>query len=161
MALYDAKRRCYDDTMPNYKSYGAVGITVQDSWADDVVAFYDYVSHLPNFRKDSTLDRIDNDLGYKEGNLRWVSPLLQGRNKGQLGVNSSGVTGISFAINQCGHTSVRARWQILEGSKSRAKSFSVSRFGLLPAFKMACEYRDKMIEELNSQGAGYSDKHGK
>jgi hypothetical protein len=31
----------------------------------------------------------------------------------------------------------------------------------MPAFKAAVEYRRKMIEELNAQGAGYTEDHGK
>lgn len=161
MAWNDAKRRCYDPTMSCYKSYGAAGVTVQDSWKDDVNSFYNYVSKLPNFKAGMSLDRVNNDLGYSEGNLRWVPQIAQVRNRGRQDNNSSGVTGISFTTNQRGQTSVRARWQTLEGSKSVAKSFSINTYGLLPAFKMACEHREQMIQKLNDQGAGYSDKHGK
>jgi hypothetical protein len=41
------------------------------------------------------------------------------------------------------------------------KKFSVKKLGLLPAFKAAVECRRKMIEELNGQGAGYTENHGK
>lgn len=29
------------------------------------------------------------------------------------------------------------------------------------AFRLACDYRVRMIEELNSDGAGYTEHHGK
>jgi hypothetical protein len=28
------------------------------------------------------------------------------------------------------------------------------------AFELACNYRDKMIEDLNKAGAGYTERHG-
>lgn len=43
----------------------------------------------------------------------------------------------------------------------RNKKFSVLKLGLLPAFRDAVMYRRKMIEELNAQGAGYTENHGK
>ena len=160
LALNDARRRCYDQTMPCYKSYGAVGITVQDSWLTGTEEFYKYVSTLPNFTSEMTLDRVDNTRGYCEGNIRWASGKQQVRNRGMYDNNSSGCTGVSFSVNQKGTTLVRARWQTLGDYQECSKSFSVKKYGLLPAFHLACEHRKKMIAELNAQGAGYSDKHG-
>ena len=48
----------------------------------------------------------------------------------------------------------------LEGKQCK-KSYSVKKFGLLPAFKMAVVERNRQIDLLNSQGAGYSSTHGK
>ena len=44
---------------------------------------------------------------------------------------------------------------------TKKKSFSVKNFGLLPAFAMACKFREDKIRELNEQGYGYSENHGK
>lgn len=73
--------------------------------------------------------------------------------------NTSGFVGISFSSDKKGNTVVTASFSF--AGKSRNKKFSVKKYGLLPAFKMACEYRIKMIEELNQQGAGYTENHGK
>jgi hypothetical protein len=38
--------------------------------------------------------------------------------------------------------------------------FSISKLGNDEAFRQACEYRAKMIAELNEQGANYTERHG-
>ena len=39
------------------------------------------------------------------------------------------------------------------------KKFSVSKFGLLPAFKMAVLWRLARMEELNAIGMNYTERH--
>jgi len=46
-----------------------------------------------------------------------------------------------------------------EEGKSQQKTFSVIQLGLLPAFAEAVKYRDYKIQQLNSQGYGYTDRH--
>lgn len=75
--------------------------------------------------------------------------------------NTSGVVGVSFYFDKKrSSTYVHASWKLLNG-KQNSKKFSIRKLGLLPAFKAAVEYRHKMIEELNAQGAGYTENHGK
>jgi len=159
IAWNDIKRRCYDENHNEYKRYGALGITLQDSWLDDPVAFRDYVSALPNFSSKMSIDRVDNDLGYKEGNLRWATDAQQTRNQGKQENNTSGFSGVTWYENATGGTRAIAWWYV--GEKAKSKSFSEKKHGLLPAFAKACEYRTKMIAELNASGYDYSDKHGK
>lgn len=156
------KERCYNINDPCYPTYGEVGITFE--FRDSFIAFYTEVGEPPNDGKRYSIDRIDNDLGYIKGNMRWATDFQQARNKGKMSSNSSGVTGVNFEdklwpdkINSTMY--VNATWCSLEG-KARKKSFSVSKYGLLPAFAEAVRYRKKMIEELNSIGAGYTEKHG-
>ena len=73
--------------------------------------------------------------------------------------NVSGVTGVSFKEAK-GYANWRAKWHDLDG-KRHERSFSVLKYGHDKAFELACKYRAKMIEELNSQGANYSERHGK
>ncbi len=73
--------------------------------------------------------------------------------------NTSGLVGISYESDDKGNTRVIASFSL--AGKAKNKKFSVNKHGLLPAFKMACEYRKKMMEELNTQGAGYTENHGK
>lgn len=40
------------------------------------------------------------------------------------------------------------------------KTFSISKYGEKESFRLACEYRSKMIESLNANGAGYASTHG-
>lgn len=77
--------------------------------------------------------------------------------------NTSGATGVSWDYNGKGSTRSLAHWnEYIDGIKKQcSKSFSVNHFGLLPAFAMACKYREDKIKELNAAGYGYSDNHGK
>lgn len=73
--------RCYDKKSKVYKHYGARGIYVEEKFKDCVV-FCRYVSTLPDYgnKEKYQLDRIDNNKGYEEGNLRWVTPSINNRN---------------------------------------------------------------------------------
>ena len=73
------RRRCLSPSYSSYKDYGARGITVNEEWAVDVLAFLRDMGHPPT--PNHTLDRIDNNKGYEPGNCRWATPLEQGSNK--------------------------------------------------------------------------------
>lgn len=156
---YDIRRRCYDNGYKKYSSYGGRGILLQPSWETCIETFVSDVLSIPGYDETKTLDRIDNDLGYIAGNLRWASRAEQVRNRRKPFTNTSGVCGVNWKVNSQGYTCARAHWS--EGGVSKGKAFSVLRLGLLPAFAAACEYRAQMLNQLNEQGDGYSDKHGK
>lgn len=100
------------------------------------------------------VDHIDrNESNNRIGNLRLVSRLTNNRNKGMYETNTSGCTGVKLIRN-----SWVAQWNV-EANTRKSKSFSISRYGDL-ALKLACEYRARMIAELNLQGAGYTESHG-
>ena len=53
-----------------------------EPWINDFKAFYEYVSQLEHFgKKGYSLDRIDNNVNYEPGNLRWATKIEQARNK--------------------------------------------------------------------------------
>ena len=91
------KARCYRENHPNYKDYGGRGIMVQSSWVHDPRAFCEYLDNLPHAGEPGySLDRIDNDENYKEGNLRWATYSKQNLNTRTRKDNASGVKGVSW-----------------------------------------------------------------
>lgn len=164
-ALYDLwndiKTRCNCEKVGtnNYNNYKAKGITLDPAFEDFSV--FERELGQPPFIG-ATIDRIDNNKNYEPGNLRWATIKQQSRNRSKTKANTSGQTGVGFdhSGNPEHSTYVYANWRKLDGSTGK-KKFSVNKLGLLPAFKVAVEYRRKMIEELNAQGAGYTENHGK
>ena len=154
----DVVGRCHRQSHDSYSKYGGRGITVQTSWRHSPASFYAYVSKLPNFSSKYSIDRIDNTKGYEEGNLRWATNSEQCRNQSKQDNNTSGKNGVTWYYNETGGTRAVAWWRA--GGKTKSKSYSVKKFGLLPAFTMACEFRNMQIAQLNESGAGYTDKHG-
>lgn len=106
------------------------------------------IDHIDRDRKNNTIQ-----------NLRLATTSVNMRNKGKQKSNSSGCNVVGWKTSGT-NTYAASRWVNEAGGQSQ-KYFSVKKHGLLPAFKMACEYRIKMIEELNQQGAGYTENHGK
>lgn len=71
----NVKGRCAHD--PDYAD-----VSVAPEWADDYVAFRDWIlANLGERPDEMTLDRIDPNGDYEPGNLRWASRLTQARNK--------------------------------------------------------------------------------
>jgi hypothetical protein len=73
--------RCEDPDSPAYHDYGARGIRVCDRWRDPETFIRDIEQEIgPRPAKKTvtgypeySLDRIDNDEGYKPGNVRWAT----------------------------------------------------------------------------------------
>lgn len=83
------KTRCYNPKTRNYHRYGGRGIKIFPAWKNNFIKFYEYVTTLKHYHPEKigrgmgkrTLDRIDNDKGYRPGNLRWATPKQQANNK--------------------------------------------------------------------------------
>lgn len=71
------KDRCLNTKAKSYSDYGARGITVDPRWATDFLAFLADMGPRP---KGTSLDRIDNEKGYRKDNCRWASPKTQANN---------------------------------------------------------------------------------
>ncbi len=77
--------RCYNPNRKEYPIYGGRGITVCNSWREDYIKFRKwalangYDANAP--RGMCTLDRIDNNKGYKPSNCRWTDVCSQNKNK--------------------------------------------------------------------------------
>ena len=72
-------QRCYSKKCISYPNYGGRGIKICKSW-EDPVAFYKWArSH--GYKKNLSIDRINNDKGYSPANCRWATNKQQANNK--------------------------------------------------------------------------------
>lgn len=153
-----AIQRCTNPNATGYSDYGGSGVCFHEEWRYSFQQFIDYMGMMPKDGKKYTLGRIDNDLGYIPGNVRWETDKQQAHNKGMVKRNTSGVTGVQV-WNKNGLEYCVATWYNMEG-KQRYKLFSVNKWGFTEAFNKAVEARAYAIECLNLCGAEYSEKHG-
>lgn len=155
-AWADAKMRCFDTKNPQYSYYGGRGITMQESWVGSFQTFIDYVGTKPE--KTFSLDRIDNDLDYCEGNVRWATKQEQVANRGKNKNNKTGVTGVVRVVNpDNGYVHYKAFW----GPKDAKTclSFAANKYGDTNAFNMAVKARTDALEKLKLNSV-YTEKHG-
>ena len=116
--------------------------------------FNNYI--LPNYQ----VDHIDGiRANNKINNLRLVSNQLNSRNRKMSSNNTSGRNGVGIKWNGSSWYCV-ARWNDAN-LQEVSKAFSIDKLGIMIAFRDACAYRDKMIQELNKQGTGYTERHCK
>ena len=95
-------------------------------------------------------------------NLKLVTKTANLHNKCMYSNNTTGVTGVRLVkktVNGREYVSWLAIWR--EGGRHKEKWISCNKHGYDLAFQLACEHREKMIAQLNEQGAGYSPTHGK
>lgn len=76
---YDSMlQRCYNTNSPDYKNYGARGITVCSKWKKD---FYYFLADMGKRPDNTSLDRVDNSGNYCKENCRWADAVTQGSNR--------------------------------------------------------------------------------
>ncbi len=111
-----------------------------------------YIDHIDGVR-------TNNDIS----NLRLVGSVENGRNRKGHNNNSSGYTGVLLQTSKRKDGSLRqhwtAYWTSIDGYR-KSKCFAVDTYGYHRGLTLAVEYRTKMIFEMNSQGAGYTERHG-
>ena len=77
-AWENIRRRCLDPNHPNYKWYGARGVTLTPAWMD----FSNFLSDVgPRPGPEYSIDRIDNNGNYTPGNVQWSTHKQQQNNK--------------------------------------------------------------------------------
>lgn len=135
-------------TSNNYPNYGGNGRGLLEEWkgTKGLIKLIEFLEDMEiptgyeKYDERLTVDRINNDLGYFPDNLRWATRSQQINNRGLNKNNTSGTKGVVYRKEP---SRWLARWY--ENGKNKAKSFNVSKFGYEEAFRLACEYRDKMI----------------
>jgi hypothetical protein len=107
---------------------------------------------------DHIIDHVDgNPFNNSIENLREIHKIVNARNAKMREDNTTGVTGV-FKSSSRGIICFLAGWY--DGFKMKTKMFSTRKYGFEEAFRLACEHRKLMIDKLNLEGAGYTDRHG-
>jgi hypothetical protein len=70
--------RCTNKNHAQFADYGGRGITVSERWRNSFSAFVDDMKPRP---EGTTLDRIENNLGYYRENCRWATKKQQAANR--------------------------------------------------------------------------------
>lgn len=98
------KDRCLNHKNSRYMSYGGRGITICDEWLGET-GFERFIYDMGKKPfKGASIDRIDNNSGYYNGNCRWADSVTQSHNTRVRCDNTSGVKGVQFDKN-------RNKWQ--------------------------------------------------
>lgn len=160
--LYDVwiaiKDRCLNPRNPQYHNYGGRGITISEDFVNNFLAFEQELGLPPDGLDSYTVDRINVNLGYQKGNLRWATYATQARNRRKPQTNKSGVTGVCRIKN---HNKEYWLAYIHLDGKRKSQYFSISKFGDSVAYEMACKSRDEMLNQARLDGFDFSDNHGK
>ena len=158
----DMKKRCFNTNNKRYQDYAERGISVHKDFVESFVKWFEEIGPKPQDGQKWSVGRIDNNCWYTYGNIRWELDDSQARNHTKQKNNTTGVTGLGIqtkVIAGNSYTSWIARWNSLDG-KSCTKNFSTNKYGYEEAKQLAIAYRNKIIQELNAQGAGYAESHG-
>ena len=90
-------QRCYNKKCTSYVNYGARGIKVCVEWRNSFEVYKsDMVKKNNYLRPGYTVDRINNDGDYTNGNTRWANYSTQNSNQRISKRNTSGVKGVCF-----------------------------------------------------------------
>lgn len=149
----------YDPIKRHYSTNVSHGMT---NWFSARVI---WILHNGYLDKELVIDHINGDpTDNRLENLRAVPQAINNRNATKRRDNNTDFSGVHFTTAKGGkgtvHTYATASWYC-ESNKRDCKHFAVSKYGLLPAFAMACKYREDMIKVLNDKSYGYSENHGK
>lgn len=105
------------------------------------------------------IDHIDgNGFNNNINNIRLVESEFNTRNSSLRGDSKTNMNGVYRSSNGKDNYYYVATWY--ENGKQRSKYFSIDRLGEKEALDLAISWRFDKITELNSNGAGYTARHG-
>ena len=91
------KQRCYNQKSPRWNNYGGRGIYICEEWLRDPSKFVMWAK-AHDFRRTSTIDRVNNSGPYAPWNCRWVDRKTQSNNTSSNVLIS--VNGVSHNLKQ-------------------------------------------------------------
>ncbi len=91
------RQRCNNPKSKDYKHYGGRGISICDEF-DFFPNYAKYIESLSNaYKKGYSVDRINNNGHYEQGNLKWSTQTEQMFNTRIKSTNTTGIKGVSPA----------------------------------------------------------------
>lgn len=91
-----AKQRCLNPKCKDYPRYGALGVTMCDSWINSFINFYNDMGPKPT--KKHTLERIEVQGNYKPDNCKWAT--VREQNNNQRKTKKYKVNGKLYSVGQ-------------------------------------------------------------
>lgn len=152
------KQRVCNPNHADYPEYSLRGMV--EEWKEDFTKFFEHIGEIPDDRPRWSVGRIDNDIGYFPGNVRWERDDEQSKNKGKYKNNSTGYTGVYPHKIKGVLKAYAASWYTLEKKQVTKYFFITKDRDEELALLCAVECRDQAMRLLKQQGAAYSDKHG-
>lgn len=128
------RSRVLDPSDISYSTYGGRGVPMEEDWKTDSASFIRDILKTVGERPSAkhSIDRIENARGYVRGNLRWLTPYEQNRNK---------TTNRNITAN--GETLCITDWAKRLGRSPRAIAARIERFGWSPENAVTSNSKNK------------------